>query len=80
MRTKHIRLASAVTLLIAADYLRVFQDFATVDLIAKDRAEIVVGCGSFGETYPLYGFAMNDYDALFVRSSIFSPSLSTTPM
>lgn len=66
-RTTHIRLASAVTVLSAADPVRVFQDFATIDLISKGRAEIVVGRGSFGEAYPLYGFAMNDYDALFVE-------------
>jgi alkanesulfonate monooxygenase SsuD/methylene tetrahydromethanopterin reductase-like flavin-dependent oxidoreductase (luciferase family) len=56
-----------VTVLSAADPVRVFQDFATIDLISKGRAEIVVGRGSFGEAYPLYGFAMNDYDALFVE-------------
>ncbi|WP_421423182.1 LLM class flavin-dependent oxidoreductase [Agrobacterium rosae] len=66
-RTKRIRLASAVTVLSAADPVRVFQDFATIDLISKGRAEIVVGRGSFGEAYPLYGFAMNDYDALFIE-------------
>jgi probable LLM family oxidoreductase len=66
-RTGQIRLASAVTVLSAADPVRVFQDFATIDLISKGRAEIVVGRGSFGEAYPLYGFAMNDYDALFVE-------------
>jgi alkanesulfonate monooxygenase SsuD/methylene tetrahydromethanopterin reductase-like flavin-dependent oxidoreductase (luciferase family) len=64
-RTKRIRLTSAVTVLSAADPVRVFQEFATVDLIAKGRAEIVVGRGSFGEAYPLFGFAMEDYDALF---------------
>lgn len=66
-RTKNIRLTSAVTVLSAADPVRVFQEFATVDLIAKGRAEIVVGRGSFGEAYPLFGFAMEDYDALFVE-------------
>lgn len=66
-RTRRIRLTSAVTVLSAADPVRVFQDFATIDLISKGRAEIVVGRGSFGEAYPLYGFAMNDYDALFVE-------------
>ena len=66
-RTKRIRLASAVTVLSAADPVRVFQEFATVDLIAKGRAEIVVGRGSFGEAYLLFGFAMQDYDALFAE-------------
>lgn len=66
-RTKRIRLTSAVTVLSAADPVRVFQEFATVDLIARGRAEIVVGRGSFGEAYPLFGFAMADYDALFTE-------------
>jgi probable LLM family oxidoreductase len=66
-RTRQIRLTSAVTVLSAADPVRVFQDFATLDLIAKGRAEIVVGRGSFGEAYPLFGFSMEDYDALFVE-------------
>ena len=66
-RTKHIRLTSAVSVLSAADPVRVFQEFATVDLIAKGRAEIVVGRGSFGEAYPLFGFALQDYDALFAE-------------
>ncbi|WP_027173416.1 Atu2307/SP_0267 family LLM class monooxygenase [Methylobacterium sp. 10] len=66
-RTSRIRLTSAVTVLSAADPVRVFQEFATLDLIAKGRAEIVVGRGSFGEAYPLFGFAAEDYDALFVE-------------
>lgn len=64
-RTKNIRLASAVTVLSAADPVRIFQEFATLDLISKGRAEIVAGRGSFAEAYPLFGFAMEDYDALF---------------
>ncbi len=66
-RTSRIRLTSAVTVLSAADPVRVFQDFATIDLIAKGRAEIVVGRGSFVEAYPLFGFAMEHYDALFAE-------------
>ena len=66
-RTRRIRLTSAVTVLSAADPVRIFQEFATIDLIAKGRAEIVVGRGSFGEAYPLFGFAMEDYDALFAE-------------
>lgn len=66
-RTSRIRLTSAVTVLSAADPVRVFQEFATLDLIAKGRAEIVVGRGSFGEAYPLFGFSAEDYDALFVE-------------
>ena len=66
-RTKRIRLTSAVTVLSAADPVRVFQEFATLDLISQGRAEIVVGRGSFGEAYPHFGFAMQDYDALFAE-------------
>ncbi|MES2572923.1 MAG: LLM class flavin-dependent oxidoreductase, partial [Verrucomicrobiota bacterium] len=64
-RTRRIRLASAVTVLSANDPVRVFQDFATLDLISKGRAEIVVGRGSFGEAFPLFGYDFKDYDALF---------------
>lgn len=64
-RTERIRLSSAVTVLSAADPVRVFQSFATLDLISKGRAEIVVGRGSSVEAYPLFGFSLNDYDALF---------------
>lgn len=64
-RTKRIRLTSAVTVLSAADPVRVFQNFATLDLISKGRAEIVVGRGSFIEAFPLFGFDLQDYDALF---------------
>ncbi|WP_256012165.1 LLM class flavin-dependent oxidoreductase [Desertivirga xinjiangensis] len=64
-QTRRIRLTSAVTVLSAADPVRVFQSFATLDLISKGRAEIVVGRGSSIEAYPLFGFNLNDYDALF---------------
>lgn len=64
-RTKRIRLASAVTVLSAADPVRVFQNFATLDLISKGRAELVVGRGSSVEAFPLFGFSLNDYDQLF---------------
>lgn len=66
-RTKRVRLTSAVTVIGAADPVRVFQDFATVDLLSRGRAEIVVGRGSFGEAFPLFGLAANDYDALFTE-------------
>ncbi|MFA5956536.1 Atu2307/SP_0267 family LLM class monooxygenase [Hyphomicrobium sp.] len=66
-RTKSIRLTSAVTVLSAADPVRVFQEFATLDLISKGRAELVVGRGSFGEAYPLFGMRFEDYDALFAE-------------
>lgn len=64
-RTKTIRLASAVTVLSSDDPVRVFQQFATLDLISEGRAEIIVGRGSFIESYPLFGFDLDDYDALF---------------
>src|SRR6187397_3295528 len=64
-RTKRIRLTSAVTVLSAADPVRVFQNFATLDLISQGRAEMVVGRGSFIEAYPLFGLNLQDYDQLF---------------
>jgi probable LLM family oxidoreductase len=64
-RTSRIRLTSAVKVLSADDPVRVFQDFATLDLISNGRAEIVVGRGSFIESYPLFGLALDDYDELF---------------
>ncbi len=66
-RTKSIRLHSAVTVLSAADPVRIFQSFATLDLLSKGRAEIVVGRGSFIEAYPLFGLNLQDYDALFAE-------------
>ena len=66
-RTKRIRLASSVTVLSSDDPVRVFQQFATVDLISEGRAEIVVGRGSFIESYPLFGYDLKDYDALFAE-------------
>jgi len=64
-RTKRIRLTSAVTVLSAADPVRVFQNAATLDLISNGRAEIVVGRGSFTESFPLFGFNLQDYNELF---------------
>ena len=66
-RTKRIRLTSAVTVLSAADPVRVFQNFATLDLISQGRAEMVVGRGSFIEAYPLFGLNLQDYDELFAE-------------
>src|SRR3984893_980512 len=66
-RTKSIRLTSAVTVLSAADPVRVFQEFATLDLISRGRAEIVAGRGSFVESYPLFGLRLEDYDSLFAE-------------
>jgi probable LLM family oxidoreductase len=64
-RTKNVRLSSAVTVLSAADPVRVFQEFATLDLISRGRAEIVAGRGSSIEAFPLFGFDLDDYDSLF---------------
>jgi probable LLM family oxidoreductase len=66
-RTKNIRLTSAVTVLSAADPVRVFQEFATLDLISHGRAEIVAGRGSFIESFPLFGLKLEDYDSLFAE-------------
>ena len=64
-RTRQIRLRSAVTVLSAADPVRVFQEFATLDLVSGGRAELVVGRGSFVEAFPLFGLDLDDYDDLF---------------
>jgi len=66
-RTTKIRLTSAVTVLSTSDPVRVYQNFATLDLISKGRAELVVGRGSAIEAYPLFGYDLNDYDALFAE-------------
>ena len=66
-RTQKIRLTSAVTVLSAADPVRVFQEFATLDLISSGRAEIVAGRGSSIEAFPLFGFDLDDYDSLFAE-------------
>src|SRR6059036_318315 len=64
-RTRRIRLTSAVAVLSAADPVRLFQSFATLDLLSKGRAEMVVGRGSFIEAFPLFGYQLEDYDSLF---------------
>ena len=66
-RTQRIRLTSAVTVLSAADPVRVFQEFATLDLLSQGRAEMVVGRGSFIDAFPLFGLQLEDYDSLFVE-------------
>src|SRR5919107_357686 len=66
-RTQRIRLTSAVTVLSAADPVRVFQEFATLDLLSQGRAEMVVGRGSSIEAFPLFGFRLEDYDSLFAE-------------
>src|SRR5712664_3357394 len=66
-RTRRIRLTSAVTVLSSADPVRVFQNFATLDLLSQGRAEMVVGRGSSIESFPLFGFRLEDYDSLFAE-------------
>jgi probable LLM family oxidoreductase len=66
-RTKRIRLSSAVTVLSSDDPVRVFEEFATVDLISGGRAEIMAGRGSFIESFPLFGYNLDDYDDLFTE-------------
>ena len=66
-RTRKIRLTSAVTVLSATDPVRIFQEFATLDLLSKGRAEMVVGRGSSIEAFPLFGFRLEDYDSLFAE-------------
>ncbi|GLK73572.1 LLM class flavin-dependent oxidoreductase [Ancylobacter dichloromethanicus] len=64
-RTKRIRLGSAVTVLSSDDPIRVFQRFATVDALSNGRAEVILGRGSFTESFPLFGFDLKDYETLF---------------
>ena len=66
-RTKKIRLTSSVTVLSVADPVRVFQNFATLDLVSNGRAEIVAGRGSFTEAYPLFGYKLEDYNTLYAE-------------
>jgi probable LLM family oxidoreductase len=66
-RTKRIRLSTAVTVLSSADPVRVFQEFATLDLLSTGRAEIMAGRGSFIESFPLFGYDLRDYDDLFAE-------------
>jgi probable LLM family oxidoreductase len=65
VKTKHIKLSSAVTVLSSDDPVRVFQDFASIDLLSGGRAEIMAGRGSFIESFPLFGYDLGDYDELF---------------
>lgn len=66
-KTKRLKLSSAVTVLSSDDPVRVFQDFATLDLLSDGRAEIMAGRGSFIESFPLFGYDLNDYDELFAE-------------
>jgi probable LLM family oxidoreductase len=67
VRTRNIKLSSAVTVLSSDDPVRVFQDFATIDLLSGGRAEIMAGRGSFIESFPLFGYDLDDYDELFAE-------------
>jgi probable LLM family oxidoreductase len=67
VKTKHIKLSSAVSVLSSDDPVRVFQDFAHVDLLSRGRAEIMAGRGSFIESFPLFGYDLKDYDSLFAE-------------
>src|SRR6202162_1808619 len=67
VRTERVRLASAVTVLSSDDPVRVFQQFAEVDLLSRGRAEIWAGRGSFIESFPLFGYDLDDYDELFAE-------------
>ncbi len=65
--TKNIKLTSAVTVLSSADPVRIYQNFASLDLVSNGRAEIIAGRGSFIESFPLFGYDLNDYDELFIE-------------
>ena len=81
-QTKRIRLTSAVTVLGSEDPVRVFQQFATLDNMSGGRAEIMAGRGAFIESFPLFGYDLNDYDALFIeklRLLLTSPKASMSP-
>ncbi|HVK98022.1 MAG TPA: LLM class flavin-dependent oxidoreductase [Flavisolibacter sp.] len=67
VKTKNIKLSSAVTVLSSEDPVRVFQQYATIDLLSSGRAEVMAGRGSFIESYPLFGYDLNDYDDLFAE-------------
>jgi probable LLM family oxidoreductase len=78
--TERIRLSSGVTVLSSDDPVRVFQQFSTVDLISKGRAEIMAGRGSFIESFPLFGYDLNDYDALFSEKLDLLVELTRNPV
>jgi alkanesulfonate monooxygenase SsuD/methylene tetrahydromethanopterin reductase-like flavin-dependent oxidoreductase (luciferase family) len=66
--TKHIKLTSATTVLSTVDPVRLFEDYATLDLLSNGRAEIIAGRGAFVESFPLFGYNLNDYDNLFTEN------------
>ena len=77
--TRHIRLASAVTILSTLDPVRVFEDFASVDLLSGGRAEIIAGRGAFIESFPLFGHDLADYDSLFSEKLALLMKLNEAP-
>ena len=80
-RTKHIKLASAVTVLSSDDPVRVFERFATVDALSNGRAQVILGRGSFTESFPLFGFDLRDYESLFEEKvELFSKLLDEKPV
>ncbi|QTL03045.1 LLM class flavin-dependent oxidoreductase [Aquabacter sp. L1I39] len=80
-RTRRIRLGSAVTVLSSDDPIRVFQRFSTVDAISNGRAEVILGRGSFTESFPLFGFALRDYETLFAEKlDLFAALLANGPV
>src|SRR5258706_15966760 len=80
MRPSRIRLASGVTVLSSDDPVRVFQRFATVDALSHGRAEVILGRGSFTESFPLFGYDLRDYDLLFEEKvELFAKLLEDKP-
>src|SRR5216110_3577247 len=80
-RTKQIRLGSAVTVLSSDDPIRVFQRFSTLDALSNGRAEVILGRGSFIESFPLFGFDLNQYEALFdEKLDLFATVLRQQPV
>src|ERR1700704_4137478 len=80
-RTKHIKLGSAVTVLSTDDPVRVYERFATLDALSDGRAEIILGRGSFTESFPLFGYRLDDYDVLFEEKlQLFAELLKEGPV
>jgi len=80
-RTKRIKLGSAVTVLSSDDPIRVFERFSTVDALSNGRAEVILGRGSFTESFPLFGYDLNDYEALFnEKLDLFAALLNNGPV
>src|SRR5690349_3509760 len=80
-RTRHIKLASGVTVLSSDDPVRVFQRFATVDALSNGRAQAILGRGSFTESFPLFGYDLTDYDVLFEEKlDLFAKLLDEQPV